>query len=273
MVRTRAKKGTTTREKESSECPETAWKLWLLDFETELEDRMHKLKMKLKEEMEVLDRQLMVILAQIPSDEADLPPSRSHHGDSVDSIESFDSTLTSTVKKPAKGFITSTAFKPMPPPPEPKTTRQSRAKTTRHRTSSLTDVSNMYPDLSSTRRVTRSSSQPRDLMSKVITDYQTPMNRPDRPMTAVTPKVDPYCPMPLKRYARQGEMAISLTGSPLMMTTSITEPNISLPLNNGQEVYSILPTSGPCPMIPSLDNQTRQKLLLLRENLSKILGD
>ncbi|XP_026285228.1 uncharacterized protein LOC113211146 [Frankliniella occidentalis] len=281
MVRTRAKKGTTAKQKDAAspkvKQEDQYWDVWLLDFENELEGRKHKLLLKMQEESDCLDRNLMLVLGQIPSEEANLPPGAisNRQKDSIDSIDSFDATLTSTIK--SKGIVTSTAFKPMPPPEPKSTTRQSRAKTkhTRTRTSSLTDVSAIQPDLSSTRRLTRSSSQPRDNRSKFITDYQTPMNRPDRTLSAVTPKCDPYCPMPLKRYARQGEMAISLTGSPLMMTTSITEPNICLPLNNGTEVYSIQPTEGPCPVGigASLDTQTRMKLQILRDNLSKILGE
>ncbi|XP_034243079.1 uncharacterized protein LOC117646317 [Thrips palmi] len=284
MVRTRAKKGAAaSRQKENvntddtTEQSEELWKSWLLDFEQELNGRFYKLNEKLQEETRAIDRNLLVMLAKVPANEANLQVSRlaTVLGESTDSIDSFDSTLTSTIKKPGKGFVTSTAFKAMPPPqdPEPKIVRKSRARTKRTRTSSLTDVSSLLPEIGSNRRMTRSSSQPRDNFSKIIPDYQTPMNRPDRTMVAVTPKVDPYSAMPLKRYARQGEMAISLTGSPLMMTTSITEPNISLPLNNGQEVYSILPTNGPCPVIPSIDNSTRQKLHLLRENLNRILGE
>lgn len=279
-MRTRAKKGAAAKEDDNSNDTKRAqesWKIWLLDFERELEGRLQKLKEKVADESRGLDRTLTVVLASVPNDEANLPFSRlsaSHTvlGDSTDSIDSFNSTLTS-VKKPGKGFVTSTAFKPMPPPPEPKPARQSRARTKRTRTSSLTDVTMLDSDIGSNRRMTRSSSQPRDNRTKIFLEYQTPMNKPDRTMLAVTPKVDPYSAMPLKRYARQGEMAISLTGSPLMMTTSITEPNISLPLNNGQEVYSIMAQKGPCPAIPTLDNSTKEKLRLLRENLNKILGD
>lgn len=283
MVRTRAKKGTTAKQKDATspkgtkDASDEYWTMWLMDFENELEGRKHKILLKIQESCEAFDRTLMLTLGQIPSDEANLPPGAisNHKKDSIDSIDSFDATLSSTIK--AKGLVTSTAFKPMPPP-DPKPVRQSRSKTkhTRTRTSSLSDVSAIHPEPSSTRRLTRSSSQPRDNRTKFITDYQTPMNRPDnRTLTAVTPKCDPYCPMPLKRYARQGEMAISLTGSPLLVTTSITEPNICLPLNNGTEVYSIQPTEGPCPagIAASLDSQTRMKLQILRDNLSKILGE
>ena len=270
MVRTRAKKVSNVKEGNSVEESEQAWNIWLMDFHKQLDDRLRALKLKVQTETEDLDHTLMLLMAQIPSDEAKLTVSQLSK-DEQDSMEFFNSTLSSTVKKGGKALATSTAYKSVPPPPA-KTTRQSRTQTKRNRTSSLTDVSNLYLGTSSNRRMTRSSSQPREA-TRVLPSYQTPMHKGDRPpMGSVTPKVDPYCPMPLKRYARQGEMAISLTGSPLMVTTNITEPNISLPLNNGQQVYSILPTSGPCPDIPSIDFQTREKLKILRENLDRILG-
>ncbi|KAK3930133.1 Borealin [Frankliniella fusca] len=264
MVRTRTKKGSVAKSKANSSPERTAeterpWHVWLMDFENELEERRKKMETSLQDELENVDRCFMLQVGVITESEANLLELP------VKPIDSND-----TLDFKGQGLVTSTALKPMPPP-ESKTTRQSRARTknTRTRTSSLSDVSAIQPDLSSTRRLTRSSSQPRDNRTRIICDYQTPLNRQNRTMTAVTPKCDPYCPMPLKRYARQGEMAISLTGSPLMMTTSITEPNICLPLNNGAEVYSIQPTEGPCPdgIAESLDAQTKRKLQILRDNL------
>lgn len=44
-----------------------------------VEGRMHKLKQKVQEELNTLDRNLMVLLAQVPSDEANIPPMRTVH--------------------------------------------------------------------------------------------------------------------------------------------------------------------------------------------------
>lgn len=41
-----------------------------------VDGRLHKLKLKVQEEMETLDRSLLLLLAQIPSDEANLPSSQ-----------------------------------------------------------------------------------------------------------------------------------------------------------------------------------------------------
>lgn len=118
-----------------------------------------------------------------------------------------------------------------------------------------------------TRSISRSSSS----MSVL---YQTPRHNSTSSMMhslAVTPKVDPYGPISLKRQPRHGEMALSMSGSPLMVNVNTQEPNIAVPIND--EVYCIMATEGPVPAIGGIDEATKAKLKTLRANLNQILGD
>lgn len=66
--------------------------------------------------------------------------------------------------------------------------------------------------------------------------FQTPVNRPPIPASAtVTPKVNMYEPISMMRRPNQGEVAISMTGSPLMVSSVSRDDmaTVSVPLANG----------------------------------------
>ncbi|VVC42156.1 Cell division protein borealin [Cinara cedri] len=102
--------------------------------------------------------------------------------------------------------------------------------------------------------------------------FKTPLNRP--PMTAaatITPKVNMNEPISMMRRPNQGEVAYSVTGSPVMVS-SITRDDMAtvcVPLANGN-VLSILPRAGGT-MDISLNDQTKHELLLLKGNIEVLL--
>lgn len=101
---------------------------------------------------------------------------------------------------------------------------------------------------------------------------RTPMNRNIPLVPAVTPKVNPNQPLSVLRRPRQGEFALSMDGSPLMVS-SVTYDDmvtVTIPLADGR-VLSILPTEGIDAADLSLDEITRNQLLKLRSNLTKCL--
>lgn len=46
----------------------------------------------------------------------------------------------------------------------------------------------------------------------------------------ITPKVVPNAPLSMVRHPRQGELAVSLSGSPLMVTSTLCEQNANVNL-------------------------------------------
>ncbi len=104
------------------------------------------------------------------------------------------------------------------------------------------------------------------------TKFKTPLNRPIPNIPMVTPKVNPNQPMAVLRRPRMGEMAISMSGSPLMVSSVSHDEviSVSIPLPDGR-ILSILPTEGIDAANLSLDNETRLQLKKLRQNLTKCL--
>lgn len=102
--------------------------------------------------------------------------------------------------------------------------------------------------------------------------HKTPMNRPPIPSSAtVTPKVNMNEPMSMMRRPNQGEVALSMTGSPLMISSVSRDDmaTVSVPLANGN-ILSILPRTGVAMNI-SFDEQTKNELLLLKGNIEGLL--
>ncbi|PSN37798.1 hypothetical protein C0J52_13370 [Blattella germanica] len=90
----------------------------------------------------------------------------------------------------------------------------------------------------------------------------------------ITPKVLGNGPICMARYPLDGEMAVSLSGSPLMVTPLIQHyrANTNIMLSDGK-VMSILPEHGLRPNdIPILDEETRNELLTLKENISAFIN-
>lgn len=130
---------------------------------------------------------------------------------------------------------------------------------------------------------------------------QTPINRPPISTSAtVTPKVNMNEPISMMRRPNQGEVALSMTGSPLMVSSISRDDmaTVSVPLANGNvsemsifinniriciyiyacfntmdfplQFLSILPKAG-ASMDISFDEQTKNELLLLKGNIEGLL--
>jgi hypothetical protein len=93
------------------------------------------------------------------------------------------------------------------------------------------------------------------------------------PPSLITPKVQPGVPLSMLRHPRQGELVFSMSGSPLVVTSTVCEerPNLNLRLSDGR-VVSVLPESTlwPCD-IPQVDEETRQ-LLNLQNHVDRLIS-
>lgn len=90
----------------------------------------------------------------------------------------------------------------------------------------------------------------------------------------VTPKIKPNTPLSVMRRPRQGEMALSMQGSPLLVTSVVNEnvANVNVPLENGK-VLSLLPNDGlRLSYLPEFDAETRRQLVTLKQHLDKVIG-
>lgn len=113
--------------------------------------------------------------------------------------------------------------------------------------------------------------------SKVGTNkYKTPAQlKPSaNEFGPVTPKVKPNTPMSILRRPREGEMVLSMQGSPLLVSAVVQErsANVNVPLNNG-DVISLLPRDGlRLSNIPSLDAETVRQLQTLKGHIEKFIN-
>ncbi|XP_076765492.1 borealin-related [Xylocopa sonorina] len=90
----------------------------------------------------------------------------------------------------------------------------------------------------------------------------------------VTPKIKPNTPLNVLRRPRQGEMVLSMQGSPLLVSAVIQEntANINVPLRNGN-VISLLPNDGlRMSHIPELDPETMRQLETLKNHIDKVIS-
>ncbi|PSN31282.1 hypothetical protein C0J52_26053 [Blattella germanica] len=106
--------------------------------------------------------------------------------------------------------------------------------------------------------------------------YKTPgCNSTSSIPDIITPKVSGNGPVCIARYPQAGEMAVSLCGSPLMVTPTVNnyKANANVVLPNGR-VMSILPESGLRPFnnMPCIDEETRKDLQTLKENINAFIN-
>uniref|UniRef100_A0A1B6MHT3 Borealin C-terminal domain-containing protein n=1 Tax=Graphocephala atropunctata TaxID=36148 RepID=A0A1B6MHT3_9HEMI len=101
--------------------------------------------------------------------------------------------------------------------------------------------------------------------------FKTPLISARRlqPGTTITPKIYSETPITVMRRPLHGELAISLSGSPLMVGATSCEdiPTVNVPLRDGR-ILSIMPEAGAPPLdLPFLDETTRKYLQTLRGHL------
>lgn len=114
--------------------------------------------------------------------------------------------------------------------------------------------------------------------NKKVNTFRTPVNRqpPTSDIGSITPKVKPNTPQMILRRPKMGEMAWSNQGSPMLTTHTVaseTIANVNIPLADGN-LMSVLPHQGIRPsQLPSLDQDIRRQLEVLRDNLIQICGE
>lgn len=90
----------------------------------------------------------------------------------------------------------------------------------------------------------------------------------------VTPKIKPNTPLNVLRRPRQGEMVLSMQGSPLLVSAVIEEKtaNVNVPLSDGN-MLSLLPEEGlRVSHIPALDAETMHQLETLKKHIEKVIA-
>lgn len=144
-----------------------------------------------------------------------------------------------------------------------------------------------------TRRVTRSNSRSRALASNEIIQKTLLKNKTKEPQSTVekfktpatmklskneynviTPKIKPNTPLNVLRRPREGEMVLSMQGSPLLVSAVVPDKtaNINVPLSNGN-IMSLLPNDGlRMSHIPDLDSETMRQLETLKSHIEKVIS-
>lgn len=144
----------------------------------------------------------------------------------------------------------------------------------RERSCSVVNKGANLQSISKTVRSSRSLSRSKKLPSG--SSHVTPMNRqPPLSYGMITPKVIPNTPQVILRRPKQGELAVSMQGSPLMVDHIVSQekPSVNIPLCDGR-VFSIQPEKGIRPsLIPDINSELRNQIQTLRDNLSKVLSN
>ncbi|KAH0549816.1 borealin-like [Cotesia glomerata] len=132
---------------------------------------------------------------------------------------------------------------------------------------------------SETRKLERSSSVSNDRnTSKTRTTKKmfTPTTKQPMKSRAITPKIEPNTPMNILRRPREGEVVLSMQGSPLLVSAVPEDrmASVNVPLQNGNMI-SLLPKDGRLRLstLPGLDEESTKQLKILKEHLEKVIGN
>ncbi|XP_015117049.1 borealin [Diachasma alloeum] len=110
--------------------------------------------------------------------------------------------------------------------------------------------------------------------SRVTNKFVTPsVPKPATEFNPVTPKIKPNTPLNILRRPREGEMVLSMQGSPILVSGIVKErtANINVPLGNGN-IISLLPNEGlRRSHIPALDPETVRQLQTLMGHIGKVI--
>lgn len=144
------------------------------------------------------------------------------------------------------------------------TTRRETRSSTRESRAKLSEIN---------QKITKPGKEHRSVLK--ADNFKTPaMPRPLANMyDIVTPKIKPNTPLNVLRRPRQGEMVLSMQGSPLLVSAVVEEKtaNINVPLGNGN-VMSLLPQEGlRMSNIPPLDPETMHQLATLKSHIEKVM--
>ncbi|KAF2893664.1 hypothetical protein ILUMI_12519 [Ignelater luminosus] len=110
--------------------------------------------------------------------------------------------------------------------------------------------------------------------AQTLSSFKTPLQKTISALSfgTITPKVKPNIPQVVLRRPKQGEMALSMQGSPLMVSSVSSDAlaNVNIPLQDGR-ILTIQPQRGlRTSQIPDFDPETRRQIETLRDNLNKV---
>ncbi|XP_014203548.1 borealin [Copidosoma floridanum] len=102
---------------------------------------------------------------------------------------------------------------------------------------------------------------------------KTPQNKPTNSFT-ITPKIKFNSAVNVLRRPKNGEMVFSTQGSPLLVSTTVSErtANVNVPLRNG-DIVSLLPFNASLSENLVLDEETRHQLKVLKSHLEKVINE
>ncbi|XP_012282880.1 uncharacterized protein LOC105701045 [Orussus abietinus] len=240
--------------------------LIIRDFERQAQMKTQTLQAKCKMEIKNVETHINMLWARIPPEIRQL---------------TFADILNLPYEegKENEGATSSTVNR-ITPPVKPSVT----SKKTKH---TITGSDDGYDTESATTRVSRARSRNGSGMSRTKTlrassavkkenaAFKTPApRRMPSGYAIVTPKIMPNTPLKILRRPHQGETAISMQGSPLLVSTDIQDSvaNVNVALQNGN-IISLASTSHELRLshIPSLDEETKRHLQTLRDHLDKVI--
>ncbi|XP_063979315.1 uncharacterized protein LOC135163645 [Diachasmimorpha longicaudata] len=133
----------------------------------------------------------------------------------------------------------------------------------------------MKSSASSERGVKASTSTERreNSIARVVNFVTPSVPKPATEFNPVTPKIKPNTPLNILRRPREGEMVLSMQGSPILVSSIVKErtANINVPLGDGN-IISLLPNEGlRRSHIPALDPETVRQLQTLMGHIGKVI--
>ncbi|KAF2890299.1 hypothetical protein ILUMI_15874 [Ignelater luminosus] len=148
--------------------------------------------------------------------------------------------------------------------------------TSKHENTSRTKGNSTIKKAKNITRTSRSMSKSKlqHAAQSTLNSFVTPTHKNTRTLCfgTITPKVKPNTPQVVLRRPKQGEVALSMQGSPLMVSSVSSDviANVNIPLHDGR-ILTIQPQRGlRVSEIPHLDEETRRQIETLRDNLNKV---
>ncbi|XP_014669895.1 PREDICTED: borealin-like [Priapulus caudatus] len=151
----------------------------------------------------------------------------------------------------------------------PTRTSKKKARSTKKNTNKENDI--MPPPTAATAQRPR-----RNIRNK----FQTPLHNSQASVRnwntpLITPKFDPRLPKtPALRRPRQGEMLVSMSGSPVASTNpdTFTKPEVYIPLHGRAEVLQLTSDMEVnTENMPAIDDDTRNHIVMLQDKIKQLL--
>ncbi|XP_044006140.1 serine/threonine-protein kinase phg2-like [Aphidius gifuensis] len=117
-------------------------------------------------------------------------------------------------------------------------------------------------------RITRSFKQKINMKTPISSSSSLIFNN-------ITPKIKPNTQLNMLRRPKEGEMVVSMQGSPILISGIVKAKtaNINVPLGNG-EMMSLMPHDGlRLSLVPHLDEETMKQLKTLKRHIESVIGN